>query len=371
MRFTCAQTDFMRGVATVERAVSSKDQMPALSGILLVAQDQRIRLVATDLELALECTFTAEIDEPGAAVIDGRMLSQMVRRSPGEQISISPAGGEDERRLKLRSGSAQFIVHTLAAEEFPALPTVAEADWITLGSDRLATLFRRTVFAAADDDGRPFLSGVCIELDGHELRCVATDSYQLTIDKEPLPAEHKAMRTILPRRSVQELVRSFGGVQGEVRFCVAQNQAVFESASIKLISRLIEGEFPNYAQVFPNERPTVAELDRAALLSALERSVLITQRGTPWVLLDAQAEGRLAISAREAEIGEAYEELEITLTGEPNKNAYNARYLIDALRALDGERVLLEIRPGGKQGSVRLVGDEAFTYIIMPTVIHQ
>lgn len=364
MEFRCNRDDLAKGIATVERAVGTRDTMPILEGILITAGTNELRLAATDLEMSIECSVPAQIDTGGAVALSGKVIGQIVRKLGGDEV-VYKAG---ERGIAhIESGRSRFSVHTLPEEEFPALPEVEGERMWRIRQGTLKQMIRQTAFATASDDSRPFMTGVLVEVEGDQIRMVATDSYRVAYreDKllEPAPEPSSA---IVPVRALQELLRILDSDdEAEVAFSVSRSQAVFRLNGAQLISRVIEGQFPNYRGVFPGDQPSKIRLSREEFLEAVERVSLVARRNAPVVKLKFSEE-TLHLSSREAEVGEAYEEVSVRLEGPEVETAYQSRYLTDVLRAMDADEVLIELGDGLRQGKFSPAGQDGYIYIVMP-----
>lgn len=365
MEFSCTQRAFLQGITTVERAVSSDDSVPILTGILLTADSNKLHLVATDLELGVECFVPAQVSSAGTAVLEGKVLGQIARKLEGELVSYA---ADEAQMASLESGLARFNLHTLPADEFPTLPTVTASSFWRMRQRDMKRMIRQTIYAAATDESRPNLTGVFLEVEGDELRMVATDVSRLAFRRAKLLAPATETSTaLIPARAMQELMRMLATDDNStVDFVVADNQAVFRIDEVTLTSRLIEGQFPDYRRAFPAEQPTKLRLPRAALLSAVERAALIARRSIP-PIITLTADGEcLAISSREPDVGQVYEEVAALREGQPAEASYQAYFLTEALRAIDSDEVIMEMGEGLKQGSLRAVGDADYLYVLMP-----
>jgi len=364
LRFTCQQSDLAHGIATVERAVSARDNMPILEGIFIEAEGDRLKLVATDLEMSIECHVPAHVEESGAAVLGGRVIGQMVRKLVGDQVVYASDG---TRTAVISSGRSRFTVHTMDPDDFPSLPGIDDSEMWRIKQGILRRMIRHTAFAAASDDSRPFLTGVYVEVSGDDVNFVATDSSRLSFYKAKLENGSEQPRSgIVPVRALQELVRILGSdYDAEVEFAVTPSQAVFRSDGIQMISRVIEGQFPDYRRVFPSEHAAKIKVDRGELLDAVERVSLVARRNTPIVKLSVEGDS-LALNSQEAEVGQAFEELSVDHEGVDMETAYQSRYLVDVLKALDSDEVEVCLGEGLRQGSVTPVGDDDYLYIVMP-----
>jgi len=364
VRFTCSQSDLAHGIATVERAVSTRENMAILEGIYIEASGDRLRLIATDLEMSIECYVPALVEESGSAVLGARVFSQMVRKLAGEQVAYASNGA---RTAEIVSGRSRFTVHTMDPDDFPSLPDVDDAEMWRIKQGVLKRMIRHTAFAAASDDSRPFLTGVFIEVSGDDINFVATDSSRLAYHKGKLSRGSAQPRSgIVPVRALSELMRILGGdYDAEVEFSVTPSQAVFRADGVEMISRVIEGQFPDYRRVFPKSHAAKFRVGRSELLYAVERVSLVARRNTPIVKFGVNGE-TLSLSTQEAEVGQGFEELSVSHEGADMETAYQSRYLIDVLRAMDADEVDVCLGEGLKQGSVTPVGDEDYLYIVMP-----
>lgn len=362
--FVCQRSDLARGIATVERAVGAHDDREILEGILIRADGDRLQLVATNLELAIECYVPAVIRRPGAAVLNGRVLGQIVRKLGGDDVVYTT---EENKTARIESGRSRFTVHTMDADDFPSLPQVDAGPMWRISQGQLKRMIRHTAFAAAADDSRPFLTGVLFEVEEGELRLVATDSSRLSYYESRLKEPAAQGGTgIVPLPCLTELARILDSDdETDVEFTVTESQAVFCLPDARVISRVIEGRFPDYRRVMVVDQPCKFTLSRQELYDAIERVSLVARRNTPIVRVKV-ADGLLALSAHEAEVGQAFEEIPVAQQGQDHETAYQARYLLEVLRAMDADEIEVGLGEGLRQGSIRAVGDEAFIYIVMP-----
>lgn len=363
MEFKIAKDELMRGIATVERAARAKESMPELEGIQLTAEEGRLRLVATDLELAIKCYVSADVATPGQAVLNGKVFGQIVRKLGGEDVSFrTDAAGV----AVIQSGKSKFTVHTMAHDQYPALPPVDDEAMLRVTQKQLREMVRRTIFATSVDDSRPFLTGVLVEVDQEEIRLVATDSSRLAFHRGRLlePSE-KSTSAIIPVRTLTEIMRLLGDTDAQVLFSLSPGQAVFQLDGVQVISRVIDGQFPDYARAMQGTQESKFVVDRHTLLAAVERVALIVTRSAPVIRFTLEGD-LLSLSAREAEVGDAFEELEVESLGPDGAAAYQARFISEMLKAVDCEKVRVELGEGLRQGRLVGVGEDDYTYIVMP-----
>lgn len=374
MKLACNRRLLYEGLQVVSRAISGRSTLPVLSNVLLDAKNDVLRLVSTDLEIGLECKLHLEVDEPGALTVPARLLGEIVGGLPEATIEVSSDGGNV---LSLRCGSSHYTMRGLTADEFPVLPRIESGARFTLPRDRLRQVIRQTVLAASVDETRQILTGCLIIWDGTSLKMVATDSYRLAVKTVSLDGERQEPITrIVPSRTLHELQRLLGDGEETIEVLLAENQALFRGGSsalgaggeVTLVSRLIEGQFPNYERVIPEASDKHITVGRADLLACLRRAVVVARSEANKVIFTAK-DRTLRLRAESGEVGEAHEELPVDMEGEEIEIAFNAEYLIDALSVIDSEKVVIELTGSLNSGLFRPADDPEYQYVVMPMQI--
>ena len=371
MKFRCERDDLMDAVQFASRAISNRATLPVLSGLKIeTSDDGRVSVGATDLELTMLTAFAAGVDEPGVAIVPGRLLGEMVRSLGAGQVSV--AAGEAE--VEIGSGRGQFRVKALAREDYPALPleekAAAAGMEIELDSGALAVALSQVVRSASPDESRQVLTGVLWEIEAGTLNLAATDSYRLAVrslDAKGGPEETR--RVVVPARALGELQRALQGGSTTVRTEVRDNLIAFSLGTGEdrpersvIGSRFIEGEFPKYRQLIPEGYPNRLTVERERLLEVVRRVGLLAQNNMP-VKLHLGAE--LEISAHTPDVGEGQEIIDATYDGDPFVIAFNPSFLSDGATAIQGDTLALEAGDGLKPAILR-GDDESFTYLLMP-----
>ena len=360
LRITCSKDELVQGLSLVGRAVSSRTSIQILSGILLEASGGEVRLAATDMELSLRATVEAQVSGDGAVVLPGRTLVDIARLLPADEVTIEHRAAESV--VHVVAGSASYTLHTYNAEDFPRLPEVAAIQTFSVDRESLLETISRVARAASRDEARPVLTGVLVQFAEGKLVMAATDSYRLAVKETPLPSPAPDLEAIVPSRALQELARVAGDAD-EIAVGVQDNQVVFAVGDVWLTTRRIDGQFPNYRQLLPEQFEYELTIDRAELLDVVRRANVMIQRATPLQL--RFAEGEVTVVARTHEVGESRESMPVPFTGEPLEIGFNAEYLRDGLESVDGDDVKVKLisplRPTVLQGSS---GD--FTYLVMP-----
>lgn len=369
MKFTCPRETFLQGLQIVQRAVPGKTTLPILSGILLETSKDRLRLVATDLELGIECFVPVQASDTGSTVVEARFLTDIVRKLP--ELAIDFRTDEAKGQVEIKSGAARYTLHSMSPADFPTLPeTDAEKTW-EVEQGRLRRMIRETAFAVAADETRPFLTGVLWEINGDQVRMVATDTSRLALAEVTSANQVQSAQVIVPNKCLLELSRLLEPeAETPARVTLSGNHVVISLAEARFISRLIEGQFPSYQQVIPRVFKTKVELDRETFLEAAERAALLARDGPSIVKANLTQDG-VGLSAYVPEVGQSEEQLAATTTGEDCEIAFNTRFLIDVLRILETERVTLELTGRHSPGVIRpaAADGEQYTYVIMPVML--
>jgi DNA polymerase-3 subunit beta len=373
MKFRCERDDLVEAVQFASRAISNRATLPVLSGLRVEAGESGIvRIAATDLELTMETAFQAGVDEPGQAIVPGRLFGEMTRSLSAGQVTL--LGGEGE--VEIGSGRGEFRVKALAAADYPALP-IDESDEATdeisvkVEASALGTGLSQVVRGASGDESRQILTGVLWELTSGSATLAATDSYRLAVRSLPVdggPSEPR--NVVVPARTLGELARALQAGARAVEARMREKLIVFtvqpsdEDASEQIIgSRFIEGEFPKYRQLIPEGYPNKIVVDRESLLEVTRRVGLLAQDNMP-VKLHLGEE--LEISAQTPDVGEGQEVIDAQYEGEPLVIAFNPQFLVDGASAIPSEKVELQAGDGLKPAILRAENDDSYTYLLMP-----
>jgi DNA polymerase-3 subunit beta len=359
LRVTAARDELAAALGVVARGLSSRSAVQVLTGILVQADGGNLTLAATDMELSLRASVTGDIAGDGAVVVPGRLLTDLVRLLPDDQVTLMYEEGE--ALLTVTSGSHTSRMNVYSAEDFPRLPSV-DISLHTIDAGALLGTIEKVARAASRDESRPVLTGILVHFEGQQLVMAATDSYRLSVKETELEETGPELEAIIPARALQELARLAAGAE-TVRLGVHENHVVFGAGDVWLTSRRIDGQFPNYKQLLPETFESEVTLGREAFLEVVRRAAVLAQRNQPLRL--RFADGELTVSAQTQDVGEAKESLEIQYAGEPLEIGFNPDFLRDGLEAISGDTVQLKLinplRP-----AVIAAPDESFWYLIMP-----
>jgi len=360
LKATCPRDELTRALGIVSRGVSTRTTVQILAGILLQASGEKLDLAATDMELSLRTSLEAQVEAEGSVVVPGRLLLELARLLPGEEVSIEHK--LEEAAVEVRSGSATYRLHTYNAEDFPRLPDAAAADRHEVDREMLLETVARVSRSASRDESRPVLTGVLMRFEPGKLVMAATDSYRLSVKETATEGSVPELEAIVPARALGELVRIAQAGEG-IELGVHENQVVFSTGDALLTTRRIDGQFPNYRQLVPEAFDHELTLPRDELLDVVRRVAVMAQRNSPLRL--RFAEGELTVSAQTQDVGEARESLPVAFAGEPLEIGFNAEFLRDGVESVSGEQLRLKLisplRPAVLQGD-----DDDFLYLIMP-----
>ncbi len=364
MNLSINKDQIIAGLQAVQNVVSTRTTLPILSNVLLRAESGHVEFTATDLDVSVTCKVEAKVIKSGATTLPVKKLFGIVRELNGE-IEIET---DDKNISSIRSGSSFFKIHGLAADEFPPLPKFKDDKKVLLPQENIRAMIRKTSFAVSTDESRYVLNGIFISLKEGKMTFVATDGRRLAlVDEEVDISEKSAGEFIVPAKAVNEINRLLQD-KGDVELKFGENQASFalkneNGFSVLLITKLIEGNYPNYRQVIPGEAKERIGVGREELVQALRRAEIMTSEKANSVKL-AFGKNLLTITANSPEVGEARETMAINYKGKELAIAFNPRYLIDPLNALTEDEVFIELIDELSPGVIKINGP--FLYVVMP-----
>ncbi|MEO8422550.1 MAG: DNA polymerase III subunit beta [Actinomycetota bacterium] len=359
LKFRCDRDALSEALQTVQRGVSSRPGIPALTGVLIEAADGgELTLITTDLEVSARLTISVQVSESGIALVPARLLGDTVK-----SLSNAPVEFEtDQSQVTIRCAAYEGTLRLLPAEDFPGLQEPSGTT-VTAEAAAFAEAIGQVGRGASRDEARPVLTGVLLEVSREGVVMVATDSYRLAVRDLVASASGEA-KAIVPERAMSEAGRAAGADEkSTVEIFIDESQVSFKIGTLTLTSRLIEGEFPNYRQLLPEATESRLTVSRQQLLDAVRRVGLLARDTTP-VRMEFNALG-VKLSSSSPDLGQAVETVEARYEGEDLTVAFNPQYLADGLTAATGETVRLDVRDGLKPGVVHGEGDE-FTYLVMP-----
>ncbi|PIU55874.1 MAG: DNA polymerase III subunit beta [Chloroflexi bacterium CG07_land_8_20_14_0_80_51_10] len=375
MRISCLQENLSRGLGVVGRATATRTTLPITNHVLISTDESRLKLAATNLEIAISCWIGAQIEEEGAIAIPAGLLTDFVSSLPSDRIDMSIASGT--QRLELKCAKFEARISGQKADEFPPIPQIGEGITTKVDAHPLRTAITQVVFAAATDDSRPVLTGSYAQFSGDKLTLAAADGFRLAVHNLPLATPvAEEVGVIIPSRSLRELDRLLRDQEEPVELTInpQRSQILFRLKNVEIVSQLIQGTFPNYNQLIPQSYTTRAVVNVAEFLRAIRSASVFARDGSGIVrfmvsLGEELSPGRITISARAEEVGDNLGEIEAMIEGEEAKIAFNSKYLMDLFGVLDDEQVALETTNPSSPGVFRPIGEGDWVQVIMPMFV--
>ena len=364
MKLTIGQEEFIKGLQAVQNVVSTRTTLPILSNVLLNAVGDRLTLTATDLDVTISKTVEAKVEIDGSFTMPVKKLLSIAREVGGSQIEMDVS----KNQCSIKSGTSAYRVNGLPAEEFPPIPNFSGQTTIQMPQDTVKTMLRRTSFAVSTDENRYVLNGLYLSFKENKLTMVATDGRRLALAEEDVELQDdNPLEVIVPTKAIQELSRLLGD-KGDVEIQITENQVSFglkenDGTGSLIVSKLVEGAYPNYKQVIPAESKHRVTLDKEELFHALRRAEIMTSEKANSVKLTF-SENNLTFTANSPEVGESRETMAIKYDGEETSIAFNPQFFIDPLKALDEDEVYFEFTDQLSPGVVKV--NHPFLYVIMP-----
>ena len=375
MKLSCLQENLSRGLSIVGRAVATRSTLPITQNILLSAEQSRLKLAATNLEMATTCWIGAKVEREGAITIPARLVIDFVNSLPDDLIEI--ALPSNSHTVEFKSGRFEAHINGIDAEDFPPTPQVSDGISASVEAVNLREGIAQVTFAAATEESRPVLTGINTEFDEEQLNLVAADGFRLAIHKTILgsPVGQKAT-VIIPARTLNELNRLLADQEEPVEITMNQqkSQVLFRLKNAEIVSQLIQGSFPNYSQVIPQSYTTRAVVDIGEFQRVTKMSSIFARdaSGIVRLVITPGAEltpGKVIVSAQAEEVGGNVSEIDALIDGEEAKIAFNVKYLSDVLSVLHQTQVALEVTTPSSPGVIRPIGVDNYVHVVMPMFV--
>ena len=379
MKFSINKTELQNALTVVSKGVSVRSTLPVLSGILVSVDGESMTLQSTDLEVSIQYSAPALVEEPGRTVVPGKLISDIVKSLPDAAVRFQSAQGSSDAQITCDSSA--FSIRTLSADDFPGFPKVSPNETLTLPFDTFSQMVRKVSKVVSRDESRAILTGVLLERNGSTLRMVATDSYRLAMTEAKISdgaasdAGNDSDDTdnsfnVVISGSFLNDVAALSAQDGMVSIGVAENQIIVICGDIRFISRRIEGQYPNYRQLLPEEHTTRAKFPVSELASAIKRASLMSSSSAPIrISLTPDPVNLAVITVNSADLGSVRENIDCPIEGEEIEIAFNSAYISDGLTSLKEEEVYFDVQSPLKPGILRTIDSDDFLYLIMPVRI--
>ncbi|PEW16570.1 DNA polymerase III subunit beta [Priestia megaterium] len=374
MKFIIQKDYLVQSVQDVMKAVSSRTTIPILTGIKIVATEEGVTLTGSDSDISIESFIPNEeegkeivdIQKPGSVVLPARFFSEIVKKLPKDIVELNV---QSHFLTIIRSGKAEFNLNGLDAEEYPHLPQIEENNMFRLPTDLLKNMIRQTVFAVSTSETRPILTGVNWKVDGKELTCIATDSHRLALRKATIETGNEATyNVVIPGKSLSEFSKILDDSHELVDIVITENQVLFKTKHLLFFSRLLDGNYPDTSRLIPADSKTDVILNVKEFLQSIDRASLLAREGRNNVVkLSTLDEGIVEISSNSPEIGKVIEEVQSqSISGEELKISFSAKYMLDALKALEGTDIKINFTGAMRPFVIRTLEDDSMLQLILP-----
>ncbi|MCK5533928.1 DNA polymerase III subunit beta [bacterium] len=371
MKIICSKDELLKGLQIVQLAISSKTNLPILTNFLMETQKDKIKMAATDLEVGIKCFIKGEIIKKGSISIPAKKFMDIIRELPKNEVLINVK----DNQINITSGQAKFSITGISSEEFPVLPGFTQKEYIEIKAEILKEMIQKTIFATSRDESRYVLNGIYLVIEGKKIKMVATDGRRLcfiTKELDNSTCKKEKIEIIIPSKAVNELKNLLTTVTEEkdkiIKISIEENQIIFKLDDTILISRLIEGRFPNYEQVIPVSSKLKVKLDVEKFFRSTKRVAVLTNERSNSVKYILEKD-KLKILANTIGLGEAEDEINIDYDNEQIEIAYNPNYVMDILKNINVDEIYLELNEPLSPGVIKPVENEDYLCVIMPMKI--
>ncbi|UOE60613.1 DNA polymerase III subunit beta [Priestia filamentosa] len=374
MKFSIQKDYLVQSVQDVMKAISSRTTIPILTGIKIVVSDEGVTLTGSDSDVSIESFIPKEdedkhivdVEKEGSIVLPARFFSEIVKKLPKETVEIEV---QNNFSTVIRSGKAEFNLNGLDAEEYPQLPQIEEENMFSVPTDLIKNMIRQTVFAVSTSETRPILTGVNWKLEDGELTCIATDSHRLALRKAKIETTNQEKYSIvIPGKSLNEFSKILDDSSELVDIVITENQVLFKTKHLLFLSRLLDGNYPDTSRLIPDDSKTDVVLNVKEFLQSIDRASLLAREGRNNVVkLSTMPEGIIEISSNSPEIGKVSEEVQSkSVDGEDLKISFSAKYMLDALKALEGSEIKINFTGAMRPFVIRTLDDDSMLQLILP-----
>jgi DNA polymerase-3 subunit beta len=361
MKFKCKKTNLQEAINTAQRAITGKSSMPVLNGLKITASNNIITLVGSDIDLSIETKIHANVEEEGAVVIDARLFGEIIRRLPDDEINILTV---ENNSVEILCQKSKFTLIHMNARDFPEIPNINENMIFSIPQKTLKNMIRSVIFATAQDETRPILTGVLFEIKNKKLNLVALDGYRLALKSKYLNTDN-TINAVIPGKTLNEVSKILEDNDENVNITFTPNHILFNLINTKVISRLLQGEFIKYNSIIPEEFNMTVTAKKDELLSCIERASLMAKDSNTNLIKLELEENKMVITSN-SQLGMVREELNIILQGDNLKIAFNSKYLIDVLRIMDEEEIVLKFSSSVSPCIIKNKIKDNCTYLVLP-----
>ncbi|MBL06391.1 MAG: DNA polymerase III subunit beta [SAR202 cluster bacterium] len=372
MKLSCIQSNLRKGLATVSKAVATRSTIPETQNVLIATDNGRLKLTATNLEIAITTWIGAQIEEEGSVTIPARMLSDFINSLPDKKVDIetvaNPIG------LKIHCANFDAQMNGIDPENYPPIPNISDGPKISISSSDFKSSLSRVRFAVATDESRPALTGVKVDIKGNEFTLASADGFRLAIETGSCESSvEEDVSVIVPGRTMNEIFSLLGSDSGMLDMTVTEqkSQALFKFGDVEVVTQLIQGNFPDYERLIPAEKGTICRVNREEILQATNAASVFARDGSGIIRMvsDDSDEGSIRIMSQAEELGSNESRVNASIEGEETRIAFNSKFLNEILSVLDGDEVEIETMSPSSPGVFRSAANNGYIHIIMPMFV--
>ena len=367
MKFNCSQQLLAKTLAIVSKAVSTRTTIPILKGILITAANDKVTLSASDMDFSIEKTINAQVDEPGSIVVSSKLFNDIIRKLPNEIIFIELI---DDAKLNIKTPNSEFTIVGQSTDEFPKIGEIEDVQSkLSFNRELFTSMIKKTYFAASNDDSKGVIVGVLLEMEENNVNMVALDGFRMAVCREQMRNE-KAGNIIIPGKNlgdIRNILLETSDVE-DIEIILGTKKVIILVDNTKIVVRLIEGQFIKYKDILPKECNTRIIIDKNDLLTGIERASLLAKEGKNNLIKCIIKENLLTITSRSEE-GAVKEEIIMEKTGDNLEIGFNSKYLSDALKAIDDDEVLIELKTAVTPCLIKPIEGNSFEYLVLPVRI--
>jgi DNA polymerase-3 subunit beta len=361
MKFKCEKSSLQEAISIAQKAVTGKSNISVLEGIYISAANGQITLIGSDTDLCIETKLIGEVIEEGKVVVDSKIFGEIIRKLPNAQIEITTS---ESNSIEITCQKSDFTLIYMNADDYPSMPRVDENQIFSVSQAILKNMIKGTAFAIAQDETRPILTGVLFEVKNRQLNLVALDGYRLALKSEVVETD-SAISAVIPGKTLSEVSKILEEIETEVKLTFATNHILFDLGETKIISRLLEGEFIKYESIIPKEHNLKITTKKSEILNCIERASLMAKEGNTNLIKFNIAEDNIVITSN-SQLGKVREELNIILQGEALQIAFNSKYLIDVLKIMEEDEIVMELTSSVNPCILKNKNIDNCTYLVLP-----
>ena len=361
MKFTCEKISLQEAISVTQKAITGKSSMAILQGILIQVKNNELTLTGSDIDLSIVTKLKVDVEEEGSIVVDARLLGEIIRKLPSAKVEISTMANNT---LQIICQKSKFNFTHMNADDYPSLPSINETIIFSINQKLLKNMIKGTIFAVAQDETRPILTGVLFEIKDKNINLVSLDGYRLALKKAYTENEN-TINAVIPGKTLAEVSKILGDSDEEIKITFTPNHILFNLGGTKIISRLLEGEFIKYSSIIPQEYNLRVTVNKNEMLECIERASLMAKDGnTNLVKLDIQEDTMIITS--NSQLGTVREEVNIILQGQPLQTAFNSKYLIDIFKIIEEDEVYMELSSSVSPCIIKNKNTDSCTYLVLP-----